>query len=69
LLRTKQEEDMQIESEADEIYVPETVISDNEAATGAYRGKHGIKGQDNVGIVGYQKYLHIMGKVILDNTD
>lgn len=44
LLRTKQEEDMQIESEADEIYVPETVLSDNEAATGAYRGKHGIRG-------------------------
>ena len=69
LLRTKKEEDMQIESEADEIYVPETVLSDNEAATGAYREKHGIKGQDDAGIVGYQKYLHIMGKVILDNTD
>ena len=60
---------MQIESEADEIYVPETVLSDNEAATGAYRGKHGIRGQEDAGIVGYQKYLHIMGKVILDNTD
>ena len=35
---------MQFESEADEIYVPETVLSDVEAATGAYRGKHGIKG-------------------------
>jgi hypothetical protein len=53
LLRTKKEEDMQFESEADEIYVPETVLSDNEAATGAYREKHGIKGQDDAGIVGY----------------
>ena len=35
---------MQFESEADEIYVPETVLSDVEAATVAYRGKHGIKG-------------------------
>lgn len=60
---------MQIESEADEIYVPESVLSDHDQATGAYRGKHGLKGKDDVGIVGYQKYLHIMGKVILDNTD
>jgi len=44
---------MQIESEAEEIYVPETVLSEHDAATGAYRGKHGIKGQDDVGIVGY----------------
>lgn len=44
---------MQFESDAEEIYIPETVLSDNEAATGAYRSKHGIKGQDNVGIVGY----------------
>jgi len=44
---------MHFESEAEEIYVPETVLSDVEAATGAYRGKHGIKGQDDAGIVGY----------------
>ena len=38
-------------------------------ATGAFRGKHGLKGPIKGGILGYQKYLHIMGKVILDNTD
>ena len=38
-------------------------------ATGAFRGKHGLKGPTKGGILGYQKYLHIMGKVILDNTD
>jgi hypothetical protein len=59
-----------IESEAEEIFVPSNEeIDDAIMATGAYRGKSGLKGPIKGGILGYQKYLHIMGKVILDNTD
>lgn len=34
-------------------------------------GKQSLKlvGHDDQSISGYQKYLHMMGKVILDNTD
>jgi len=51
--------DYYIESEAEEIYVPDTHINKN-------RGQMGTQ-FDN--IVGYQKYLHIVSKLAQDNTD
>jgi len=67
---SKQQEvpaDFYIESEADEIYVPDGagVTEDyGYGRHGKYRQKFGSKGPKNQGIVGYQKYLHLVSQSV-----
>ena len=70
--------DFYIESEAEEIYVPERAQrSPRNAKKNPYskkgspsRYKHDKFGNSiGTGIVGYQKYLHIVSKMAQDNTD
>ena len=59
--------DIYIESEAEEIYLP-----DGQFARGAskFRGKKvSTTTEDETGIIGYQKYLHIVNRLAVDNTD
>ena len=52
--------DIYTESDAEEIYMPD----------GGYRGKRRVSAvEDSGGIVGYQKYLHIVNRLAQDNTD
>ena len=56
--------DVYMESDAEEIYMPD--------GTGRQFGKKkriSTTTEDDSGIVGYQKYLHIVNRLAMDNTD
>ena len=57
--------DLYIESEAEEIYMP-----DGHMRGGNFRNnKVSTTTEDDSGIIGYQKYLHIVNRLARDNTD
>ena len=60
--------DIYIESEAEEIYLPES----SHISVPYNFGKNRVSlasTSDETGIVGYQKYLHIVNRLAVDNTD
>lgn len=61
--------DFKLESDADEVYIPDHIMSDAEYHKGGFREKYAFAHGQAAGIGGYQKYLHVCGKVIVDNTD
>ena len=52
--------DLYIESDAEEIYLPDSYGRNRKVSTTT---------EDDSGIIGYQKYLHIVNRLALDNTD
>ena len=56
--------DLYIESDAEEIYLP-----DSQFRQGGRNRKVSTTTEDDSGIIGYQKYLHIVNRLALDNTD
>ena len=57
--------DIYIESEAEEIYLPESQLKGQNFNT----RQRSITTEDDSGIIGYQKYMHIVNRLALDNTD
>lgn len=57
--------DLYIESDAEEIYLPDSVVR----TQGGRNRKVSTTTEDDSGIIGYQKYLHIVNRLALDNTD
>ena len=57
--------DLYIESDAEEIYLPDSVVR----TQGGRNRKVSTTTEDDSGIIGYQKYLHIVSKMAQDNTD
>lgn len=57
--------DFYIESEAEEIYMPDSSFRPQ----GGRNRKVSTTTEDDSGIIGYQKYLHIVNRLALDNTD
>lgn len=58
--------DLYMESEAEEIYLPESQMRKG------YKQKNrrvSSTTEDDSGILGYQKYLHIVNRLAVDNTD
>ena len=51
--------DMYMESDAEEIYMPDQQFGKRVSTTT----------EDDSGIIGYQKYLHIVNRLAVDNTD
>ena len=56
--------DIYIESEAEEIYLPDSQLKQNFNTR-----QRSITTEDDSGIIGYQKYMHIVNRLALDNTD
>ena len=57
--------DMYMESDAEEIYMPD-------GASPGRRGRNkriSTTTEDDSGVIGYQKYLHIVNRLAQDNTD
>ena len=52
--------DMYMESDAEEIYMPDQQFGKQRLSTTT---------EDDSGIIGYQKYLHIVNRLAVDNTD
>ena len=66
--------DLYIESEAEEIYLPESSHISAGVAGVLPPYNYGKRvslpsTEDETGIVGYQKYLHIVNRLAVDNTD
>ena len=57
--------DLYIESDAEEIYLPDSQFR----TQGGRNRKVSTTTEDDSGIIGYQKYLHIVNRLALDNTD
>lgn len=57
--------DIYIESDAEEIYMP----YGGNRRTGGFNNKVSTTTEDDSGIIGYQKYLHIVNRLAVDNTD
>ena len=59
--------DLYIESDAEEIYLPDGA---QVRRAGHGRRKHqSLVTEDETGIVGYQKYMHLVNRLAVDNTD
>ena len=63
--REDMQADLYIESDADEIYMPDNSFRPQ----GGRNRKISTTTEDDSGIIGYQKYLHIVNRLALDNTD
>ena len=60
--------DLYMESDAEEIYVPERQMP-RRAGPGFKRNGQSLVTEDETGIIGYQKYMHIVDRMTIDNTD
>ena len=60
--------DFYMESDAEEIYMPESGYR-NPGGRGFTSNRISTTTEDETGIVGYQKYLHIVNRLALDNTN
>ena len=56
-----------MESEAEEIYMPDGHFRQGQGMRRGHR--HSTTTEDDSGIIGYQKYLHIVNRLAVDNTD
>ena len=58
--------DIYMESDAEEIYLPDHYMRKQNRLN---KGRQSLVTDDSTGIVGYQKYLHIVNRLAADNTD
>mmetsp|Transcript_35437 Transcript_35437/g.46655 ORF Transcript_35437/g.46655 Transcript_35437/m.46655 type:complete len:134 (-) Transcript_35437:959-1360(-) len=58
--------DLYMESDAEEIYLPE---NQRRGGPGFKRNGQSLVTEDEAGIIGYQKYMHIVNRLAVDNTD
>ena len=60
--------DFYMESDAEEIYMPDSAYRGGSNNFGSGR-KVSTTTEDDSGIIGYQKYLHIVNRLTVDNSD
>ena len=61
--------DLYIESDADEIYLPDTKIIPRAGSGFKNNMPSLLPSEDEGGIVGYQKYMHVINRKAVDNSD
>ena len=62
----KMQGDLYTESDAEEIYLPDHYMRKQNRLG---NGRQSLVTDDSQGVVGYQKYLHIVNRMAVDNTD